>query len=305
MWRPQPNIVQPFKQVQLVERELLSIYRGSKSVADFAAHDTLRTLWDWVDADPYQAFLLARIKVGPAMTPRHALNVMLIARAWAAHSHRFGERLDAFSYAALFHDVAQFGIDGLAYETGFFSKKQMRDLQAHPKLKVDAPFLDEDALLWIAQHHEQPDGKGYPDGIREIAMPSLMLRLADVYDGLTTPRQTRPRYSEPESIKLMARWAGFKFHGGLFKNFRKFVGVFPVGTQVRLHSGNLALTLPPTADGLPILVVSNEEGDALREPHVEQVNEESIREEARVWQPPKLTDEWRNLRPDWVAFPGL
>lgn len=305
MWRPQTDIVPRFKQLQLVERELLSIYRGNKSLALFAARDTLEDLWAWIDQDPYQAFLLARIKIGPAMTPRHAINVMLMARAWASHAHRFGDRLNSFSLAALFHDVQQFGIDEIAYETGFFSKDQMRLLQTHTEIDAPAEFLDDDARQWIAQHHEQPDGKGYPKGLTDISLPAQMLRIVDVYDGLNTARQIRPRYSEMEAIELMGRWAGFKYHSGLFKNFSKFVGPFPVGCQVRLHSGNLALSLPPQADGLPILVITNEEGDPLLEPHVELVTSASIREAARVWQTPKLAEAWRNLRPDWLALPGL
>lgn len=305
MWRPQPNIVPQFKQLQLVERELLSVYRGSKTLAEFSAHDTLKALWDWIDADPYQAFLLARIKVGPAVTPRHAINVMLIARAWAAHAHRFGDRLNALSYAALFHDVQQFAIEGIAYEQGFYSKAQMDQVKSHPQLQARADFLDEEARLWIAQHHEQPDGRGYPAGVTEISMPAQLLRLADVYDGLTTARQIRPRYSEPEALKLMARWSGIKFYSGLFKNFRRFTGHYPVGSQVRLQSGSLAITLPPQGETLPVLLTSNEEGDALASPSVECINLETIREEARVWQKPKLADAWRNLRPDWIAFPGL
>jgi HD-GYP domain-containing protein (c-di-GMP phosphodiesterase class II) len=305
MWRPQPDIFPQYKNTQLVERELLSIYRGNKPLAEFSHHDTLKELWNWIDQDPHQAFLLARIKIGPAMTPRHAINVMLMARAWAKHSHKFGDRLDSFSYAALFHDVLQFQLDGIPYESGFFSKDQMRLLQTHTKLDAEAAFLNEEARQWIAQHHEQPDGKGYPEGVTDVAMPSQILRVVDVYDGLTTPRQIRPRYSEPEAIKLMSRWAGHKYHAGLFKSFLKFVGTFPVGTMVRLQSGNLAITLPPEGEDLPVLVISNEEGDALASPHVETLNVLSIREEARAWQSPKLADAWRNLRPDWIAFPGL
>jgi HD-GYP domain-containing protein (c-di-GMP phosphodiesterase class II) len=52
---------------------------------------------------------------------------------------------------------------------------------------------------YASQHHEKPDGSGYPDGIKgkDLPLQSRILAVADIFDALTA--RDRP-YKKPMSL---------------------------------------------------------------------------------------------------------
>ncbi|WP_346309666.1 HD domain-containing phosphohydrolase [Pseudothermotoga sp.] len=57
----------------------------------------------------------------------------------------------------------------------------------------------------IRYHHERWDGKGYPDGLKgtEIPLSARIVKLADVFDALTSDRCYRNAYSPEGAIEIM------------------------------------------------------------------------------------------------------
>lgn len=290
-----------------LEQKLLALFRKSYPLESFLEDEDLMTIWDLVDENPYQAFLLARIKSSHAMTPRHAINVMLMARSWAFVKHKLGSKLKDFSLAALFHDLGHWEKPNLVYVFDHFTHEQYREMREHPVLPEDAHvILGESAATWILQHHEQPNGKGYPYGLRgnELELLGQALRVIDCYDGLTTARRFRPRYTPHEAMVLMEKWMGTRIHQGLFKSFKKFLGAYPVGTFVVLDDGSRGVTLPPNEHGeTQVLQLLNQEGDRLQKPEVLAISPQTIQGESPSWHRPELPDEWVHLRPDLLDLP--
>ncbi|MDJ0834945.1 MAG: HD domain-containing protein [Acidobacteriota bacterium] len=303
MWRPTADL-EPLNRLLVgLEQDLLSVFRGGMTAGEIITSSNLAELCAEIDRNPYQAFLMGRIKSSHAMTPRHALNVMLIARAWAVTSHKFGKRLHAFTLAALFHDLGHWRPQDLVYRFGPYTHDEYRRMQAHTAL--DEPALaevDPDILEWIYQHHEQPDGRGYPQGIDQPHILAQFLRIVDCYEGLTTPRRFRPAYSPAEAMTVMARWSGFKYDARLFAGFRGFLGNWPVGSFIRASQGS-AITLPPGGDLVEALLLTNEDGDQLETPLLIQLSPEDIKGEGHPWHEAGLPDEWKNLRPDMLSLP--
>jgi hypothetical protein len=88
------------------------------------------------------------------------------------------------------------------------------------------------------------DGTGYPhrlagDAISRIAK---MGAICDVYDAITSNRPYKGGWDPAESIARMASWKGH-FDPDLFKAFVKSLGIYPVGSLVRLASGRLAVVV--------------------------------------------------------------
>lgn len=57
----------------------------------------------------------------------------------------------------------------------------------------------------IRAHHENLDGTGYPDGLKENQIPeqAKLLKVADVYDALTRKRQYKEQMTDSQAIEIM------------------------------------------------------------------------------------------------------
>jgi len=307
MWQPLEDI-EPFNRALIdLEQKLLAVYRGSYGLGEMLEAESLAQLWALIDRHPYQAVLMARIKSSHAMTPRHALNVMLMARAWAVTKHKLGRHLEHFSVAALCHDLGHWQDPSLVYVFDHFTHDQFRQLQKHPELPEDAvELIGEPAVTWIREHHEQPDGKGYPHGLKsdQLQMLSQALRTIDCYEGLTTARRFRPRYTPYEAFQLMGRWAGSRIHGGLLASFRNFLGRYPVGTFVVLGDRTRGIVIPPVEKtAVNVLQLTDPNGDALPEPSGLELPWDEIEGEAPSWHRPELPERFRYMRPDLLDLP--
>jgi HD-GYP domain-containing protein (c-di-GMP phosphodiesterase class II) len=62
-------------------------------------------------------------------------------------------------------------------------------------------------------HHERPDGRGYPEGLKDEEIPpgAKIVSLADSFDAMTTDRPYRRRRTFDEVVVDFRRNAGLQF----------------------------------------------------------------------------------------------
>jgi HD-GYP domain-containing protein (c-di-GMP phosphodiesterase class II) len=67
----------------------------------------------------------------------------------------------------------------------------------------------EEVCLWASQHHEKPDGSGYPFGRRaeELDFSSRLLAVLDVYQGVCEDRPYHARRGHKETMKILGNMA--------------------------------------------------------------------------------------------------
>ncbi len=121
---------------------------------------------------------------------------------------------------------------------------QREAIRQHPDLSTEllekAGVTDPRWLGAVAQHHELPDGSGYPRGLTDVSELASLLRFADVYTARLSARANRPAMSAQQAgreLHLMADASPLA--AGLIKAF----GVFPPGSLVQLASGELGLVV--------------------------------------------------------------
>src|SRR5262249_60002109 len=113
------------------------------------------------------------------------------------------ETIDLVARLAPIHDIGKVGVaDRTLRKPGPLSDDERDEMSRHPSYGRDVIARTEervgvrdDFLLKLAKeivysHHERWDGSGYPEGLREDAIPiaGRIVALVDVYDALASAR---------------------------------------------------------------------------------------------------------------------
>lgn len=192
--------------------------------------------------------------------------VWLVARRkeWVA-----AKRLTAMK-AALTMNIAVTDLQTtLALQMGPMDEAQRQHMRDHPlngeRLLRSLGVTDEDWLTAVAQHHEQPDGRGYPLGLTKVTDLADVLRTCDVFCAKMSPRTGRPAMLSPSAaLSIFQQRSANKFGATVVTT----IGVFPPGALVSLATGEQAIVTERTMDPLRPMValLTDERGTPLSEP---------------------------------------
>lgn len=124
------------------------------------------------------------------------------------------------------------------------TSSQREAIEAHPLRSVamleNAGVTDTRWLDAVAEHHEQPDGTGYPRRLRQVGEFAELVRRADVYTARLSARTSRGALSADDAVREMfKRDAGHPMAAALAKEF----GVYPPGCYVALASGEIGVVV--------------------------------------------------------------
>lgn len=145
--------------------------------------------------------------------------------------------------AALTMNLSIIDLQGrLSTQTDAPTAIQRGNLRGHPQRSVAmlqaVGVSDEAWLTAVAQHHESPDGRGYPQGLTTIDELAQVLRVADIFTAKLSPRATRPALPACDAAKrLFAGESGSPVCAALIKEF----GIYPPGCLVALQSGEVGV----------------------------------------------------------------
>jgi HD-GYP domain-containing protein (c-di-GMP phosphodiesterase class II) len=140
------------------------------------------------------------------------------------------------------HEVA-------ATQAGALSPVQQAVAHEHPlksaALLKTAGVSDPLWLTIVTQHHERPDGTGYPHGLRGQALcrPARLVALADVYTAMVLPRHHRDGIHAQQALREIFLQRGAQIDAALAADFINELGVFPPGIFVRLDNGEIGVVL--------------------------------------------------------------
>jgi HD-GYP domain-containing protein (c-di-GMP phosphodiesterase class II) len=146
------------------------------------------------------------------------------------------------------------------------SAVQKEAIAMHPARGADmlraAGVSDELWLRIVADHHEVPDGTGYPAGKRTLDEETLLVRTMDIYAALVTPRHTRAASDSAMAARSLFVQEN-KYANTLVGLLIKEIGLHPPGSYVKLKNGDVAVVYKRASATTPPMVHSFINGKGL------------------------------------------
>jgi HD-GYP domain-containing protein (c-di-GMP phosphodiesterase class II) len=219
------------------------------------------SLQELVDVDPDVAlFLCVRQddRRFALYAQTHSIHCAVLSVLSARQLDWPAARIASLGCAALTMNLAVLELQALMAEQDTPpTAKQLDLIRAHPEASVKllraAGIANEEWLTAVLQHHEQPQGGGYPRGLNDVTESAQILRAADVYMAKISPRAKRP----PMAPQTAARQLFQQRPGDpLAMAVIRTVGVHPPGSLLKLRSGEVAVAIRRPVSGKHPLVAT-------------------------------------------------
>jgi HD-GYP domain-containing protein (c-di-GMP phosphodiesterase class II) len=225
--------------------------------SEIGIRKTVRVVQDIVtnliqDDEVYSA--ISTLRVFDDYTFTHSVNVAMLSMCIGRRINLSRLTLVSLGICALFHDLGKIEIPNkVLHKKDKLNDSELQMIEEHSlnsarlllKLKA-SPDSKARILVPLFEHHLKYDLSGYPytNWKKPLTLFGKIISIADKYDALTSSRAYRKSLLSPDrALGYMFDRAGKDFDPTLIKVFINVLGVYPVGTLLKLSTGELALVI--------------------------------------------------------------
>lgn len=197
----------------------------------------------------------------------HALHAATVSVVLARQLDWSAERKLLLVLGALTMNVSMMELQGqMAVQQDPLSGRQRQSIREHPESSVamlqGAGVSDPDWLAMVHDHHERPDGTGYPNGTQAAGELAHALQVVDVFTAKISHRASRAAIP----VQAVARQLFQEEQGSpLASAMIKALGLYPPGDLVVLKSGEIGVVARrgPSATTPIVATLTNTHGQPI------------------------------------------
>lgn len=217
----------------LLTLQLEQLFQSPSGLGIFRVNETAQRLVHLADRDPDALGHMADLNKHVYSMHGHSVNVGVYGLALAREVFGLSEKRDwvAMATAFLVHDIGRSKVHpDIRRKAGALEEFEWWEMRRHPaygarileRARVEMPV----AAAVVFQHHERPDGLGYPHGLQAsfIHPCARICSVADAFDALTTTRSFRRAVAPAEALRVMRAESGTQFDADVFRAFVGLVG---------------------------------------------------------------------------------
>lgn len=278
------------KSIPAGRRNVLEIYNGAVDVVKNVMGEVrmgkipkaepvkaiINEITESVLSDPNAIIGLTMIKNYDNYLYNHSVNVSIISLALGRCMKLSEGELHAVGVAALLHDIGKTGVsENIIRKPGGLSSEEWEKVKQHPLMGSNIikrmEGMDELIGRLIYEHHIKYDHSGYPQTTSNLHPLSQIITISDAYDALTTLRVYQQPHNPVEAVKIMSNFSGRHFNPDTLKAFINMLGLYPVGTMVRLSTNEIGMVTKVNQEDsgeYPVVkIVYDKDGGALASPY--------------------------------------
>lgn len=231
-------------------KRILTEARMGKIPSLAEAQSAVAGLVDGVLQDQNAMLALTLIKSYDEYLFNHSVNVGVLCIALGQALGLDAETIREMGLGALLHDIGKVHWpESLYLKPRGLSDEEWALVQRHPldgaEIMEKMGNASPTAMEVVLEHHLRYDRKGYPvvEPDKEPGFFGMIAQLADAYDAITTSRVYQNAFEPSRAVARLQGLAGTVFDPKLLDAFVRMVGIYPVGSLVRLSTGELALVV--------------------------------------------------------------
>lgn len=217
--------------------------------------DVVDRIVDEILAERHVLLGLADLRSHDTYTFGHSVDVCALCVALGRALELPLPQLRALGLGALLHDIGKIGVPAeILRKPGRLTAEEWRFIREHPRLGFDILRRYHEVPVPAAhvafQHHERLDGSGYPRGLDGETMHiyGRISAVADTFDAMCSTRVYRPSLPVHQVLAYLHQESGRLFAPEVVSSLTSIVAPYPVGTTVRLNTGEVGVVVELAAD---------------------------------------------------------
>lgn len=239
---------------KIVQRKMLNSVAQGLPLDIKMPQEFTEQLVSSIDRNPNALMCLTKIREKDSYLLEHSLNVAILLANFGKHLNLPEEEVQELALAGFLHDIGKIKVpDEILHKPGRLTDPEMNIMRDHVYYGVqtlEEMQMPQHIIRIMAEHHERLDGYGYPEGLRgdEISQFGRMIAIVDTYDAIVADRCYKPGMPSQKALKILLGDSPEKYDGQLVQQFVKCVGIYPVGSLVKLNNEQVGMVVSQHPD---------------------------------------------------------
>lgn len=234
---------------------LLTDVRLGKQLNPEKAKPLVKAMHASVLRNPGALISLSRLKSADTYTFQHSVSICALLVSFCQSMGMDAATVEEAGLGGLLHDVGKMKVPNeILNKPGKLTDDEFAVMKSHASMSMDllegVPGVSQMVIQIAGEHHEKMAGGGYPRGLSGEAISQIgrMTAIVDVYDALTSNRVYHKAKEPSEVLKKLLEWSGSHLDGDLVQQYIRTLGIYPVGSLVRLSNDRLAVVVEQGED---------------------------------------------------------